>query len=77
MLAARQLRRAIQIADRMHLAYESGVTRVELGHLLSPNDTARGPLLEDACRIFDAIGAVELFRDARALGTAKQTSRRH
>jgi class 3 adenylate cyclase len=75
-LAMRRLRQAIRLADQMSLPYESGFARAELARLLRRDDPNRSALLEQACTIFDTIGATELLRDTHALASAVQLSRR-
>ena len=63
--AARRARRAMVLADRMRLAYESGYARMELARWLSPADSERSHRLQQACEIFRRIGATGDLRAAQ------------
>jgi hypothetical protein len=63
----RGLRQAIKRADDMGLAYESAIARLELARALPLGAPDRRPALDEACVIFDRIGAAHELNNARAL----------
>lgn len=65
--AIRRLRRAVQLAERMSLPYETGYARLEWARLLSPGDSGRAALLAEAIGTFERIGAAGLLSEARRL----------
>jgi tetratricopeptide (TPR) repeat protein len=66
-LAIRRLRKAIRLADRMDLAYESAFARAELARLFRKDEPTRPQILDQACRILARIGAVDLLSETRSL----------
>ena len=67
LIARQRLRRAILLADRMQLPYESAVTRAELIRLLDADDPGREALLTQAVTICTTLGAATTLRDIQAL----------
>jgi tetratricopeptide (TPR) repeat protein len=66
-MARQRLRRAVSLADRMQLPYESAVTRAELARLLDARDPTREPLLAQAIAICTTLGAEATLKDIQAL----------
>ena len=64
--AIRLLGRAVASADRMELAFESGLARLELGRLLPAEASRRHAMLVEAATRFEAIEAAGHLHDARA-----------